>query len=531
MTRLAGRSGMAGTGAAVIAALAIGCATPAVPRQPDTRPNIVFIMADDLGYGELGSYGQTRIRTPHLDSMAAAGMRFTSFYSGSPVCAPARATLITGLHTGHTFVRGNYGLGEHGDDQERGQLPLKPGTPTIGTMLQAAGYATAAIGKWGLGGAGSTGIPARQGFDFFYGYLDQKQAHNYYPTHLWKGGDPLRWDTLDQAYFAPHQILQGDPNDPSSYAGFSGEEYAPDLMTEEALRFIEEHRDEPFFLYLPYTIPHLALQVPDEELDQYEFAETPYLGRSDASPDRASYLPHPRPRAAYAGMISRLDGYVGEVIATLRELGLDEKTLVIFTSDNGPTNSAGVDHEFFESQGPLRGLKGSLYEGGIRVPMIAAWPGRIAPGSTSDHASALWDVMPTLAELTGAELPGPTDGISFLPTLLGRGDEQRAHQDLYWEHAALCGGQQALRMGRWKGIRLNVLASPSAPLELYDLQTDPGEEHNVAGEHPKIVAEIWERMRRAHTPSEIERWNFTQAETPRAASGTPRAPCFPWEVE
>ena len=467
------------------------------PAPAAESPNIIYILADDLGYGELGSYGQQRIRTPHLDRMAGEGMRFTQHYSGSPVCAPSRATLLTGRHTGHTLVRDNYELGGFLDEEERGQLPLRPGTETIGTMLQASGYATAAVGKWGLGGPGSTGIPNRQGFDFFYGYLDQKQAHNYYPTHLWRNAE---WDTLANAYFSPHQELEAVPDDPSAYDRYKGEEYAPDLMIEEALGFIREHREGPFFLYYAPIIPHVSLQVPDEALAAYDFEETPYLGDE-------SYLPHPRPRAAYAAMISRLDAYVGRIFALLDELGLAENTIVLFSSDNGPTFNGGTDADFFDSNGPLRGLKTEVYDGGIRVPMIAWGPGRIAPGTTTDHLSAFWDVMPTLAELTGATPPEHIDGISFLPTLLGRSGQQQ-HDYLYWEYHGRWSGAQAVRTVRWKGVRLGGHDDPDAAIELYDMEADVGERHDVADRHPEVVRRIRAIMREAHTPSEIERWNF-----------------------
>ena len=503
--------------------LAAGCLPggEGSPETTDDVPNVVFIIADDLGYGELGSYGQTKIQTPNLDRMAAEGLRFTQFYSGSPVCAPSRATLMTGKHTGHTYVRDNYELGGFRDDEERGQLPLKPGTETIGTMLQQAGYATALIGKWGLGGPGSTGIPTRQGFDFFYGYLDQKQAHNYYPTHLWIGTDTLRWDTLRNDYFHPHQQLKSAPEDPSAYEQYKATDYAPDLMTQQALGYIREHQDQPFFLSLAYTIPHVALQVPDEELSAYQFEETPYLGEE-------SYLPHPRPLAAYAGMISRMDGYVGQVLDLLGELGLRENTLVIFTSDNGTTFNGGVQADFFNSVGPLRGLKGSVYEGGIRVPMIAWWPGHIQAGTTTDHVAALWDVLPTVAELTGATPPDSIDGLSFLPTLLGDTAAQAQHDALYWEYHGLCGGQQAVRMGKWKGVRLGIEDAPGAPIRLYNLEEDVGETRNVAGEHPEVARQVWQQMQQMRTPPEIDRWAFAVAEQPALATDTQEHACFPW---
>ena len=464
-----------------------GCAS-----SDDRPPNVIIIFADDLGYGDVGSYGQTKIRTPNLDRLAEEGIRFTQHYSGSPVCAPSRATLLTGRHTGHTQIRGNHELGGFPDEEERGQMALREGSFTMAEMLREAGYATAVIGKWGLGGPGSEGVPNNHGFDSFYGYLDQKQAHNYYPSHLWRN---TKWDTLRNGYFHPHQRLEEEPGD---YSRFKGPDYAPDLMTEEAERFIRENAGRPFFLYLPYTIPHVALQVPDEELEAYDFPETPYLGEN-------GYLPHPTPRAAYAGMISRLDAYVGRIRVLIDELGLAENTLILFSSDNGPTDAGGADMEFFDSNGPLRGGKRDVYEGGIRVPMIALWPGRIKGGAATDHVSANWDVMPTLADLTGARAPEDLDGISFLPTLLG--GDQSEHEYLYWEfHEGP--GSQAVRLGEWKGVRLGGHRDPDAPIELYDLSTDIGEMSNVADRHPDIVARIDSIMRAAHTPAVIEEWEF-----------------------
>jgi len=461
-------------------------------------PNIILILADDLGYGELGAYGQKKIRTPRLDRMAAEGMRFTQFYSGSPVCAPSRATLLTGRHTGHALVRDNYELGGFADDEERGQLPLPPETSTVARWLKAQGYATAVIGKWGLGGPGSTGVPTRQGFDTFFGYLDQKQAHNFYPTHLWKNETrfPLR-----NRYFSPHQKFEGDPNDSAAYAKYSGTHYAIDAMTDEAVRFIESKRDERFFLYFAPTLPHLALQVPQKPLSAYEgaFSETPYPG------DR-QYLPHRTPRAAYAAMISYLDEQVGRILDTLQRTGLDRRTVVFFTSDNGATwDIGGVDPKFFDSHAGLRGHKGQVYEGGIRVPMIARWPGQIRAGALSDHVGANWDMWATFAELAGAPLNEQTDGLSVVPTLLGRSG-QRRHDALYWEYHS-GGSSQAVRMENWKGIRTNVLKNPGAAIELYDLARDPGETRDVAADHPAVVQRV-ERVMRQRTKSTIERWNF-----------------------
>jgi arylsulfatase len=476
-------------GVVAIAAVALEYCDDATVRPP----NIIFILADDLGYAELGSYGQTKIRTPHLDRLASEGMRFSQHYSGSPVCAPSRAVLLTGLHTGHAYIRDNDEMSERGDVWRdlslEGQRPLRANTYTIGTMLQDAGYTTGAVGKWGLGGPGSSGAPNRQGFDYWYGYLCQRIAHNYYPPYLWRNGQK---HVLENAYFFPHQRLpeDADPQDPRSYAPYSGSQYSMDLMVQEALQFIRRNSDRPFFLYLPFPVPHAALQVPDESVAEYEgaFPETPYVG------DRG-YLPHPTPRAAYAAMITRMDREIGRIVALLDELQIDEQTLVFFTSDNGPTFNGGTDSEFFNSAGQLRGLKTQLYEGGIRVPLIAWWPERIEAGSTSDVVSAFWDFLPTFAELVGSELAVEGDGLSLLPTLFGRPGEQARHEYLYWEYH----GRQAVRLGDWKGYR----ASVDAAIELYDLATDIGEARDVADLHPDVVAHIAEIMQSGRTESEL----------------------------
>jgi arylsulfatase A len=470
------------------------------------RPNIVFVLADDLGYGELGSYGQRRIRTPRLDRLAAEGIRFTQFYSGSTVCAPSRGTFLTGRHTGHAYVRDNQELGGFLDEEERGQIALPPDHPTVARWLQARGYATAVIGKWGLGGPQSTGVPTKQGFDFFFGYLDQKQAHNYYPTHLWRNEEryPLR-----NAYFSPHQKLEGDPRDPKSYEKYRGTDYAIDVMTREATGWLRANQSKPFFLYFAPTIPHVALQVPEAALKEYEgkFPETPYTGDN-------RYLPQRTPRAAYAAMITYLDAQVGRILDTLKEIGADERTLVVFTSDNGATfDVGGAPTAFFESNGPLRGHKTNLYEGGIRVPMIARWPGRIRAGATSDHVGANWDMWATFAELTGSEPPAEPDGISIVPTLLERGT-QRRHDVLYWEFHSQ-GSSQAVRMGRWKGIRNNAAKQPDGPIELYDLERDLGETTNVAAANPDIVRRIEALMKSSRTRAILPRWNFTMPSSAR----------------
>ena len=454
---------------------ATGSSAPALePSEAGrpARPNIVFILADDLGYGDVGCYGQTKIKTPSIDKLAAEGMKLLQHCSGSPVCAPSRCTLLTGKHTGHAYIRDN------GELETEGQRPLPPGTQTIGTLLRKAGYATAAAGKWGLGGPGSTGEPSLQGFDHFYGYLCQRHAHTYYPDYLWRDGKK--------------EILEGNKD------GKQGQ-YSHDLIAEEALKFIKEHKDRPFFLYVPFTIPHVSLQVPEDSVAEYreKWPETPFKGNH--------YAAHPTPRAAYAAMITRMDRDVGRILSLLKDLGLDESTIVFFTSDNGPTYAGGADATFFQSAGPLRGLKGSVHEGGIHVPFIARWPGRIPAGSTTSHVSAFWDVLPTLCEIAGAQILEPIDGISFLPTLLGKGG-QKEHAHLYWEYPS-AGGLQAVRMGNWKGVRLNVKKKADGPIQLYDLAGDPGETLDVAAAHPEVVEQM-RKIMAERTPSVFPEWNY-----------------------
>lgn len=457
-------------------------ASPALAA--DRPPNIIYILADDLGYGELGSYGQTKIRTPHLDRLAAKGMRFTNHYSGAPVCAPSRCVLMTGLHGGHAYARSNW---ENNPsvfgDSFGGQLPLPDETITVAEVLKQKGYATGAFGKWGLGGVGTPGDPLKQGFDRFFGYNCQRHAHNFYPRYL-----------VDDDKQRPL---------PGNDRGLTGKHYASQLIADEMLKFIRDHKDEPFFVYYPTLIPHLALQVPDEELEPYRklgWKETPYKGRS--------YLPHDEPRAAYAAMISFMDKQVGRIVAQLEELGLTDNTIIVFSSDNGPTHlNPQVDVKFFDSAGGLRGLKGSLYEGGIRVPMIAYWPGKVRPGTTSDHTSAFQDVMPTLADLAGAKAPQNIDGISFAPTLLGKG-RQKPHRYLVWEFHGY-GGQQAVRMGTWKALRRNCYRNPDGPIELYNLATDPAERTNIADQHPELVQRIADILKAEHTATAVD-WDFAK---------------------
>ena len=443
--------------------------------EGDDKPNIVFILADDLGYGDLGCYGQTKIRTPNVDHLASEGIRFTQYYAGHTVCAPSRCSLLTGLHTGHAFIRDNREVGTWNSFQ--GQLPLPEGTRTMAHALQQRGYATACIGKWGLGGVGTSGDPLRQGFDHFFGINCQRQAHNYYPTYIIRDREQVP--------------LEG--NDGKSP---TGRQYAPDLMTAEALAFIRGHKDQPFFLHFTTPIPHLALQVPEDSLAEYrgQFPEIPYNGKK-------GYQPHPTPRAAYAAMITRLDRDVGKLLALLKELGIAERTIVCFASDNGATfDVGGADANFFQSNGPLNGRKQDLLEGGIRVPLIVCWPGRIPAARTTDQIAAAWDIFPTLAAATGAEAPANMDGVSLMPTLLGQSGQQQ-HEYLYWESSGLNSGEQAVRWGDWKGVRTGLRKNRKAPLKLFNLKTDVGETHDVAQEHPDIVAKILDIMKTAHTPS------------------------------
>jgi arylsulfatase A len=473
-------------------------AVPALsPTRRDRPPNIVLVLADDLGYGELGCYGQKAIRTPVLDRLAAEGMRFTRHYSGSPVCASARCVLLTGRHTGHAYVRDNHEMGAFAPEAFEGQVPLPVGTSTLGSVLRNGGYRTAAIGKWGLGGPGSPGHPNRQGFDLFLGDLCQRVAHNYYPTHLWRNESKV---PLGNAYFPAHEKWESAPSDPDAYRRFRGSDYAIDRMTAAAVEFIRESRDRPFFLYLPYPIPHAALQVPDEDLAAYRnaFAETPYLGEK-------GYLPHPTPRAAYAAMVTRLDRDIGRVLAALDELGIDDDTLILFSSDNGPTFNGGTDSEFFDSTAGLRGHKATLWEGGIRVPLIARWRNHIPAGRITDHCSGFQDILPTLCDVARIETPPNIDGINFAPTLLG-GREQKQHDFLYWEYHSN-GGSQAVLSGRWKAVRLGATKRPDAPIELYDLEDDPIESTNVAAAHPEI-AERLAAILATRTRSPFARWNF-----------------------
>lgn len=433
------------------------------------KPNIIYILADDLGYGDLGCYGQSAFQTPHLDKLAADGLRFTQHYAGNAVCAPSRSVLMTGLHTGHTPVRGN----------GRGKTVLPDSAVTVGEKLKEAGYVTAMIGKWGLGDAGTAGIPNRQGFDEFVGYLDHIRAHNHFPAFLWHNQDTLHLG--NEVKITRQGYAQGVGSVSTNKV-----QYAQDVFDRKTLEFIETHRDTSFFIYLASIIPHANNEANNQGM------EVPDFGRYA---DRG----WPEPQKGLAAMIGRLDNTVRLLRQKLEELGLAENTVILFASDNGPHQEGGNDPYYFDSNGERRGIKRDLYEGGIRVPMIAHWPGTLPPGQVTDHVSGFQDVMPTLCALAKVQPPA-TDGISFLPLLTG--GEQPAHNHLYWEFSE-SGGLQAVLQDDWKAVRKNVSVEESPPVELYHLATDPEETTNLADQNPKMVSEMEALFEQSRTPSAL----------------------------
>jgi len=453
MTRISRRAMLAGLGVGLLGSVQMGA------HAARRRPNIIFILADDLGYGDLGCYGQTRVQTPNIDQMAREGMRFTDAYAGSTVCAPSRCCLMTGQHTGHALVRGN------------ALVPLRDGEVTVARVLKEAGYVTGLVGKWGLGEPGSTGLPRKQGFDSFFGYLNQRNAHSYYPPFLWRNEarEPLEGN-VEVRYNVAEQRSQ----------------YSHDLFTKEALAFIERERAKPFFLYLAYTIPHA----------NNERGGASGHGMEVPSRGRYEHEDWPDPQKCHAAMISRLDRDVGRLFEHLRRLGLDDDTIVFFSSDNGPHKEGGADPTFFESAGPLRGLKRDLYDGGIRAPFIVRWPGHVPAGEVTGHCCAFWDFLPTAADLAGAKIPEGLDGISILPTLRDRPRRQKQHEYLYWEfHEGAY--KRAIRIGHHKAVLIN-----EGPLEIYDLNTDLGERTDIAGQHPDLAAKYLAIIEGARTDSE-----------------------------
>ena len=440
------------------------------------KPNVVVILVDDMGYGDIGAYGQKLIETPNIDQLAKSGMKFTQFYAGNSVCAPSRASLLTGLHTGHTLVRGNFEI------EPEGQFPLPDTLFNMAKMFKKADYQTAAFGKWGLGFPGSEGDPVKQGFDIFYGYNCQRQSHNYFPAHLWSN---LARISLQNTLTSQFQ-------------------YAPDLIQQNAMEFMSHQKDRPFFLYLAYTLPHAGLQLPEnDQLFNYykrKFNEQPKTINSDWS--GKGYQPQAYPHAAYAAMMGKLDAYVGEIIQNLKKLGIDKNTLVVFSSDNGPHKEGGNDPSFFNSSGGLKGVKRQLNEGGIRVPLIVSWPGKVKPNQTSQTIGAFWDFLPTFSELVGQNNKHYTDGISLLPTFLNQPQKSK-HSFLYWEFHEN-GGRQAVRFGKWKGVKEKAMINPDGTIELYDLDKDPAESKNLANDYPTVVKEIEKIMAREH----VENTNF-----------------------
>ena len=487
-------------------------------QKQEQKPNIIYILADDLGYAELGCYGQEKIETPHIDGLARGGMVFTQHYAGSAVCAPSRCVLLTGKHSGHAQIRGNDEWAERGavwdfeamakDPGLEGQRPLTPGTVTLGTLMQKAGYKTGIVGKWGLGGPMTEGIPNEQGFDFFFGYNCQRQAHTYFPVHLWK--DTVKVP-LNNKMVTPQTKLQKDADiyDSDAYTDFWLEDYASERMQKEVIQFIKEQKDNPFFLYYANPIPHNPLQAPQRWIDFY----LEKWGDEDPYDGSRGYFPHRYPHACYAAMVSYLDEQVGEIVEILKELQLYDNTLIIFSSDNGPTYTGGTDSPWFDSAKPFKSeqgwAKGSLNEGGIRVPMIAHWPGKIKAGTKTSLITAFYDILPTLCETTGTDIPDDTDGISFLPTLLNIGN-QKKHPFLYWEFPE-SGGQQAVRMGKWKGMRKNI-RDGHLEIQLYDLEQDIQEQNNLAHDYPDIVKSIEEIMKTEHSSPVIQKFRMPPLE-------------------
>lgn len=465
------RDFLVGVGVVLLAGMLGGCQPANSQTAKLKRPSIVFILTDDLGYGDLSCYGQQKFRTPNIDRLAQQGIKFTDFYAGSTVCAPSRCSLMTGLHTGHCQIRGNLEM------QPEGQYPLKAQTIMISTLLKEAGYKTGIFGKWGLGNPGSSGDPMNY-FEEFYGYNCQRLAHNYYPEYLWHNRQKIM---------------------------LNGKTYSHDLILDAAKSFIRTNKDKPFFCYMPVTIPHAAMHAPADlhekyrqQFPQFEDKTGTYAGPAVSNPV-----------AAFPAMVEHLDNGIGEIMQLLKELDIEEKTIVLFSSDNGPHREGGHDPDFFDSNGPLRGYKRDLYEGGIRVPMLIRWPEKIEPGRVTSQVSAFWDVLPTVTDIAGIESPNESiDGISFVPTLLDQPGRQKQHRYLYWEFHEQ-GGKQAVRMGQWKAVRLNVKKDPASPIELYDLENDLGETNNMADEHPEMIQQMKKIMTKARTENDVFRLQQT----------------------
>jgi arylsulfatase len=495
-----------------------GCA--AKKSKEVNKPNIVYILADDLGYGDIGAYGQQKIETPNIDALAKQGKLFTQHYA-EPVCAPSRYALMTGRNAGHAFIRGNDEWKERGDVWSykameanpalEGQLPIPDSTITVAKILKKAGYKTALVGKWGLGGPFTTGIPNNQGFDYFYGFLCQREDHTYYPGHLWENTTRV---PLNNKEVSPQVKFPKDKDslDPANYEKYSQSDYAPKHIIKAALGFIQRNKNHPFFLYFPSPLPHASLQAPRKLVDYYhqKFGdEKPYLG--------GSYFPGRYPHAARAAMITLLDRHIGQIVKKLKEAGVYKNTIILFTGDNGPTFEAGSDPEWFDAGGPFKSAhgwgKGSVHEGGIREPFIVSWPDKIKAGTKSDLISAEWDFAPTICQLIGQKSPKGIQGISYLPTLLGHPKHQKKHKFLYWEFPGYS-GKQAVRLGKWKGIR-NHMQKGNMSIQLFNLDNDMKEQHNVADQHPEVVQKIKHIMANQHTVPQVNHFDIKTLEKVR----------------
>jgi len=502
----------------ILLVLLTNCKKENDSNKIEPKPNIIYILADDLGYAELGVYGQTKIETPNLDALAKSGMLFTQHYTGTPVCAPARYNLLTGKHAGHSYVRGNDEWGSRGkvwdfkaaikDSTLEGQRPIPTNTITIANKLKESGYITGMFGKWGLGAPHTESIPNNFGFDYFFGINCQRQAHTYYPVHLYENERryPLNNDTIP-----PGTKLENDvnPNLESSYKNYNLKEYAPEVMFEKITKFVDQNKEKSFFLYWADPIPHAALQAPKKWVDYYinKFGtEEPYLGQK-------GYFPTKNPRATYAAMISYLDENIGKLVSQLKKEGIYNNTIIMFTSDNGPTYNGGTDSPWFDSAKPFKSEygygKGFLNEGGIRVPMIASWPGKIKPDSKSNLISTHYDVMATICDIVETKIPDDTDGISFLSTLL-QNEEQKLHDYLYWEFPEY-NGQVAVRMGKWK-ILWKDIKKGNKDIEVYNLDEDLNESTNIAEKHPEIIETFFKIIKKEHTTPEVERFLIPQLE-------------------
>lgn len=493
---------------AAAAIAACGCSSDE-KSSLGTKPNIIFLMFDDLGYGDLGCYGQEAIETPNIDALASNGILFTDMYSAAPLSAPSRCCILTGKHMGHSQIRANQehyvptdnrgwnGLFE--DPTMQGQQPMLAGTPTVAGMMREAGYKTAMVGKWGLGFPDSDSTPGKMGFDYFYGFNCQALAHSYYPTALWENDVEL--PTGNETVMQGENLPEGlDPLDPESYKRYGGSFYSPDLMYDKLEKFIVDNASGPFFAMWTTTVPHSAVQAPEDEVAYY----VNKLGDEEPCTEPGMYLPNRYPHATYAAMITHIDTQVGRLVAKLKELGIWDNTIFIVTSDNGPAHNGNSPMEYFHSGGPFSCAAGwgksSLHEGGIRMPFIVSWGDRLKP-SVSSHVAYFADLMPTFADLAGVQAPD-NDGITFAPILDGQPEKQREHEYLYWEYPS-AKGWVAVRMGQWKGL-LRKAASGNNEMELYDIISDPRESTDVSAEHPDIIATMWEIVRDNHEKSVLD---------------------------